>query len=360
MKRAVICVSDPWNHINRYQNYSLMIVNPGLTESRMKYLLAMADWSLLVTDQKTYQRQGATYTNEKVLWYTSGTTGDSKFYPISQEKIDYVCDRIINDYQITQNDRYVGIMPLWHAHGQIFYWSAKKVGHEANFLPATKITQLENYSPTFLTAIPDMLKVASRLNLKDLRFVRSASSALPNSLYYDLSRAFDAPIIEAFGMTESTSHCFTNPLNGEQRVSTIGLPSGIDADIKDGRLHIKGPAVVENEWFDTGDLAEVDDKGYYRILGRSLDTINIRGYKVNPVSVEYQLLSKFPDIGQCVVFGTNKLKCLYTGDIDASTVGDFLCSLSSYCKPSMIERVEKITLNSMGKISRSMLNQQFQ
>ena len=360
MQRAVICVPDPWNYIDRYKDYSLMIVNPGLTQSRMQYLLQKADWSLLVTADQEQQRHGGNYPGEKLLWYTSGTTGDSKFYSISQHKIDHVCDRLISDYSITNNDRYVSVMPLWHGHGQMFYWLAKKVGLEINFLPTTKLFQLKNYAPTFVTAIPDILKVVARFELNQLRFVRSASSALPNSLFHELAQKFGAPVVEAFGMTEAASHCFTNPLNGEQRIGTVGLPTGIEAEVRDNRLFIKGPAVCKDDWLDTGDLAELDEKGYYRILGRAQDTISVRGYKINPVSIEYQLVSALPSIGDCVVFGVNKLKCLYTGDVPPQKISDFLISLSSYCKPGLIQQVEKIPVNSMGKISRSMLNQEFQ
>ncbi len=360
MKRAVICVPDPWNYIDRYKDYSLMIVNPGLTDSRMQYLLDKADWSLLVTCTGEQHRQGRDYTDETAVWYTSGTTGDSKFYSVSQSKIDHVCNQLINDYDITANDRYVSIMPLWHAHGQMFFWLAKKVGFEINFLPITQLANLKQYSPTFITAIPDVLKAAAKINLQDLRFVRSASSALPNSVYHNLVEKLQVPVIEAFGMTESTSHCFTNPLHGEQRVGTIGLPAGIQAEIRDKQLFIQGPAVCKSGWFDTGDLAECDDKGYFRILGRVQDTINVRGYKLNPVSIEQHLYNYFNDIGECVVFGTNKLKCLYTGDTNSKQINDFLMSLSSYCKPALLTKVDKIPLNAMGKISRSMLNKEFE
>jgi oxalate---CoA ligase len=360
MKRAAICVPDPWNYIDQYKDYSLIIINPGLPQSRVQYLLEKADWSLLVTADQEQHRSGGTYPDEKLLWYTSGTTGDSKFYSVSQRKIDHVCDRLISDYNITNNDRYVSVMPLWHGHGQMFYWLAKKVGFEINFLPVSKLTQLKDYSPTFITAIPDILKIVARLELNQLRFIRSASSALPNSFFHDLSQRFGIPVIEAFGMTEATSHCFTNPLDGEQRIGTVGLPSGIEARVDNNRLYIKGPAVCKDDWLDTGDLAEIDEQGYYRILGRVQDTITVRGYKINPVSIEYQLVSTLPGIGECVVFGTNKLKCLYTGDISPHVVSNFLTSLSIYCKPVMVQQVEKIPVNSMGKISRSMLIQEFQ
>jgi long-chain acyl-CoA synthetase len=360
MKRVVLAVPDPWNYIDQFQDYSLMILNPQVTPNRFDYLTNAADWSVLVTSTKERYRNGGNSHNEKLFWYTSGTTGDSKFYSISQEKIDHVCNCLIADYDINNNDRYVSIMPLWHAHGQMFYWLAKKVGFEINFLPMPKLAQVEKYSPTFISAIPDALKVLSKFDFDDLRFVRSASSALPDTVYQQLTHNFNVPVIEAFGMTESTSHCFTNPLYGQQKVGTVGLPSGIEAQIRDQRLWIRGPAVAATDWFDTGDLAETDNQGYYKILGRANDTINIKGYKINPVSIEQQILKAFPLITECAVFGTNQLKCLYAGKVDTKTVSTFLTNLGSHCRPKLIQQVSKVPVNSMGKVSRTMLNQEFQ
>jgi len=360
MKRAVICVPDPWNYLDQFQDYSLMILNPQMSSDRFDYLTNAADWSVLVTSTQVLYREGNDYPNEKLLWYTSGTTGDSKFYSVPQHKIDHVCDQLITEYNITANDRYVSIMPLWHGHGQMFYWLAKKVGFEIDFVPMPKLLQMKNYSPTFITAIPEALKVLSNLKFDSLRFVRSASVALSDSTYAQLKESFGVPIIEAFGMTEATSHCFTNPLYSEQRIGTVGLPSGIEAELRDNHLWIRGPAVFTHDWIDTSDLAETDDHGYYRILGRVNDTINIKGYKINPISIEQQILKEFPTVTECTIFGVNKLKCLYiSNDITPQAITNFLVNISSHCRPVLIQSVDKIPVNGMGKISRAELNKEF-
>ena len=88
MKRAVLCVANPQDYINELNDYSIMIINPDSAESRRKYLLDNSDYSLLITDQGTSFRNGQDYANERVLWYTSGTTGDSKFCSFTQNQID--------------------------------------------------------------------------------------------------------------------------------------------------------------------------------------------------------------------------------------------------------------------------------
>ena len=355
MKRAVICTGDPQKWIPQLQDYSIMIVNPVSTPARKQYLLDRADWSLLIDDQGEHWRDGGSY-NEKVLWYTSGTTGDSKFCSFSQQQLDIMAERICRSYNITANDRYTSIMPLWHAHGQGFYWTAQHAGCETTYLSVKTLKDMPRSSPTFITAIPDILKAIGHLDFDSLRFVRSASAPLPDLLYNKLSKKYQVPIIQAFGMTEALSHCFTNPLHGEQRMGTVGLPDGIEASIVDGRLYIKGPTVVTPDWYDTGDLADQDHAGYYRILGRHKDQINVRGIKVNPASLEQQLLAAVPGVTECAVFGTHSVKCIYVGSATADEIVAFLTKLGSYCRPTLVQLVASIPLSPSGKVSRTFLN----
>ena len=357
MKRVAICVPNPWDYIPQYEkDYSIVVLNPSASPQRNKYILDNADWSILVTENSIEERHGQDYPLEQVLWYTSGTTGDSKFYSFTREQIDFVCRRLIEDYDITSNDRYVSVMGLWHAHGQMFYWLSRMIDMETHFLPISKINSLHTHQPTFITAIPDILNTLMKLPLDSLRFVRSASSALYNPLYKNLKEAFRVPVIEAFGMTESCSHCFTNPLYGEQRMGTVGQVSGIEARLDGERLLIRGPSVHTQDWIDTGDLAHVDNDGYYTILGRAKDRINIRGYKLDPLSLEQQISKAFSSIQECAVFGTDSVKCLYAGDVDPDEVVEFLKSLGQYCRPSVIKQVESIPKNAAGKVSRTMLD----
>ena len=360
MKRAVLCVRDPHNYLNQLNNYSVMIINPDAVESRQKYLLDHADWSLLIRESGEELRNGGDYGNERLFWYTSGTTGDSKFCSFSQAQLDLKLQQMQATYQFTDNDRYVGIMPLWHAHGQTFFWLAQRIGFEAHFITAKEIRRMAEYAPTFITAIPDVLRTTLNLDFEHLRFVRSASAPMNNDLYQALQSRYGVPVLESFGMTETLSHCFTNPLYGEQRIGTVGVPDGVDADIREGHLWLRGDTLCHAGWFDTGDLADQDSAGYYRILGRSKDQINIRGVKINPASLERQLLAAVPTVGDCAIFGTDQVKCLYTGDIDPAVIRDFLTSLGAYCRPHVLQQIDAIPVSPpVGKVSRTWLNERY-
>jgi acyl-coenzyme A synthetase/AMP-(fatty) acid ligase len=359
MKRAVLCVSNPWDYYDQLQDWSVMTVNPNNTPARQKYLLDHSDWSMKITASGVEYRDGRDHPGEKMLAYTSGTTGDSKFYSFSQTQIDHCVDTICQAYNLNANDRYVGIMPLWHAHGQAFYWATKKAQCETHFISVANLRLMPDYHPTFVTAIPDLLKTIGQLKFDSLRFIRSASSAMPDWLYKDLRERFQIPIIEAFGMTEAYSHCFTNPLHGEQRLGTVGLPSGIEAYIDNGHLLIRGPGVYCQGWIDTGDLAKQDSAGYYQVLGRSVDRINVKGYKFDPVSLEQQLIQLLPEIKECVIFGREKINCLYTGSVTQDQIRLAMRKIHPFCRVSFLNLVDSIPLSPNGKISRTWLKEKF-
>ena len=360
MKRAVLCVANPQDYILQLSDYSIMIINPNSSTSRNQYLLDYSDYSVLITADGIQYRNGADYGDERVLWYTSGTTGDSKFCSFTQAQLDIMAARICKTYNITANDRYVSVMSLWHAHGQGFYWATRLAGCEVKYLAIKDVRKIGRYYPTFITAIPDVLQViAQSCTVRSMRFIRAASAPLPESLYRELKFLFKVPIIEAFGMTEALSHCFTNPLLGEQKSGSIGLPDGVEADIVEGQLYIKGPTVFIPEWYNTGDLAEVDSDGYYYILGRSRDQLNVKGLKLNPVSVENKLMENIAGLQACVVFGTDTVKCLYVGDVDPTIIRQYLIGLGPQCRPSLLESVSEIPVSPSGKISRTWLHERY-
>lgn len=359
MKRAVICVPNPEVYIPQLPNYSLMIINPASSERRLQYLLDHSDYSLLIDEHGHHFRDGGFYPGERLFWYTSGTTGDSRFCSYNQAQLDNMAQRIVDTYKITANDRYVSIMGLWHAHGQGFYWATNLAGCQRTFMSVKDVRSMPQYRPTFITAIPDILSIVAGQQYSGLRFIRSASAALPPELYRELVYKFRVPVVEAFGMTEALSHCFTNPLTGEQRAGTIGLPDGVEADIVDGQLYIQGPTVYVPGWYNTGDLADQDEAGYYRILGRSRDQINVRGLKLNPQSLEQKLRENIEGLSDCAVFGTDEVKCLYVGDCDPEDIRRYLIKLGPHCRPQLLESIDSIPISPSGKVSRTWLNVQF-
>lgn len=359
MKRAVICVGQPHLVMDQLPDYSLMVLNPKMSAERNQYLIDNSDWSLLITDSGERVRQGQDYANERIFWYTSGTTGDSKFCGFTQQQIDIMTQRVAKVYDITANDRFVNVMPLWHAHGQAWYWISQHVKFETHYIDVSQIRSVPDYAPTFVSAIPHMIKILADSKLPHARFIRSASASMPANLYTRLKQHFQVPIIEAFGMTETLSQCFTNPLHGPQKIGTVGLPDGVEARIVEGRLEVQGPTLCVSGWFDTGDLASVDDDGYYTILGRSVDRINIKGYKFDPVSLEQQLIQILPDVKECVIFGRENINCVYTGLVTQDQIRVALKKIHRFCRVNFLSQVDSIPVAPNGKISRTWLKEKF-
>jgi len=360
MKRAVLCVPNPQDYLDQLNDHSIMVVNPDYTTSRKQYLLDNSDWSLLIKPDEILHRNGKDYPNEKVIWYTSGTVGDSKFYSFSQSQLDRLTKSIIDDLEITANDRYMGVMSLWHAHGQSLYWATRRAGCQTQFITPKQVRQMGKFQPTFISAIPDILKIVRELPLTALRFVRSGSAPLNPELYYTLEQRFQVPIVEYFGITEAMSHVLSNPLQGPQRPGTVGIPTpGVNAKIENGHLWIQSTQAYTQEWFDTGDLAKQGEHGYFQILGRSVDQINIKGYKINPVSVEQQVKKMLPQITDIVIFGNESFNCVYVGDVELDRVTRALQSIHSACFPNMIQQLGFIPDSGTGKKSRIWLCKYF-
>lgn len=360
MKLAVICSTNPQQYIPAVEEYCVMIVDPNAHADRKQYLMNAVDWSLFITDWETKVRAGKDYVDTRLVWYTSGTTGASKFYKFSQSQLDLKIQTIIEAYDLGPDDHYVSLMPLWHGHGQGLFWASCKAKSKISFLAPQRIKDLYRFKPTWISCVPALFPLLLKQDIPTLRFIRSSSQSLSDDIYNRLQAKFQIPIIESFGMTEALSHCFTNPLHGQQRIGTVGLPNGVQARIDSNQnLWIQGPCVYTTDWINTGDLAEQDQCGYYKILGRSIDQINIKGIKINPASIENQLYNQFGKIQECVVFGTDRLKCVYRGDVDTQEIKNFLEKLGSFCRPRLLKKLDVIPKNSAGKISRAMLQDLF-
>jgi acyl-coenzyme A synthetase/AMP-(fatty) acid ligase len=361
MKRVVLVVPDPWNYLDRFPEFSMAIVNPDAAAERKQYLLDKLDWSLMITPEGEQYRDGGNYADEQIVVYTSGTTGDSKFFSYTNKQVQHVVDSVIASYEFTANDRFLSIMPLWHGHGHILNLAASKVGMEVHHIRPPDLKRQVNFSPTWISAIPDLLRIMARTQkFPDLRFVRSASVALPDQVFNDLKISFSAPVIESFGMSEACSHCFTNPLHGEQRIGTIGLPDGIDAEIRNNNLWLRGPQCYTTDWFDTGDLAEQDNAGYYKILGRNIDRLILHGIKLDPLSIENKVYNQLPEVKEIVVFGEDRMMCVYTGTATPAQVKETLISIDRLCNPRFLQQIDEIPKNNAGKVSRTLLKDLYQ
>ena len=336
-----------------------------------------------------------------LVLHTSGTTSRPKIVPLTQRNVCASAHNVSTNLALTAADRCLNIMPLFHIHGLIAAVSSSLyAGASVCCTPGFDALQffawLAEAKPTWYTAVPTMhqtiLTRAGRnreiiANTK-LRFIRSSSSSLPTPVMEELERTFNAPVIEAYGMTEAAHQMASNPLPPRPRKpGTVGISAGPEIAIMDqqgvllppdtvGEIVIRGINVTPgyennpkanaenftNGWFRTGDQGIMDADGYLTISGRLKEIINRGGEKISPREVD-DVLMEHPAVRQVVTFAMphNKLG----EDIAAAVVlregitvterelRDFAATrLADFKVPRKILFLEEIPKGATGKLQR--------
>lgn len=235
-------------------------------------------------------------------------------------------------------------------------------------------------------------------NLHSIRACLSGASALPLEVANRFEELTGGRLVEGFGMTECSPVASANPLNGERRVGTVGLPlpntemsvvsltpdaNGKYAHLpqgEEGELVVRGPQVMkgywnqpedstsdidEDGWLHTGDIGLMDPEGYFKIVDRKKDLIIASGYNIVPREVE-EVLFTHEKIQEATVAGlpdprrgeTVKayivLKKGQSADVDE--IRDFCKqNLAPYKVPTLVEFLAELPKSQAGKVLRRVL-----
>ena len=275
-----------------------------------------------------------------LVLHTSGTTSRPKIVPLTHTNVCASAGNIRNTLSLTPDDRCMNVMPLFHIHGLMAAILASlsagaSVYCTDGFNALRFFALLEDANPTWYTAVPTMhqaiLTRASRnkeiVDNARLRFIRSSSASLPAQVMGELEETFNAPVVEAYAMTESAHQMTCNQLPpGVRKPGTVGPAAGPEVSIMDeagelvsqgtiGEVVIRGPNVTlgyENNptanaenfthgWFRTGAQGVMDAGGYVTITGRLKEIINRGGEKISPREVD-DVLMDHPAVQQVVTF----------------------------------------------------------
>ena len=255
-----------------------------------------------------------------LVLHTSGTTSRPRMIPLSHANLCASAGAIQSTLRLREDDRCLNVMPLFHVHGLVGGLLASLAGGGSivctpGFSPGQFFGWLEKFRPTWYTAVPAMHhEVLARAPLnRDVigrcrpRFIRSCSAPLPAGLLAGLERAFEVPVIEAYGMTEASHQIASNPLPpGRRKPGSVGRPTGCEVTILDaggcsqppgepGEVAIRGAGVTtarpHGGWLRTGDVGFMDADGYLFISGRIKEIINRGGEKIAPAEVDQVLLA---------------------------------------------------------------------
>ena len=342
-----------------------------------------------------------------LILHTSGTTSRPKIVPLMQSNVTASAGNIAASLALTSEDRCLNVMPLFHIHGLIAavlstLGSGGQVWCAPGFDALRFFGWLKDAKPTWYTAVPTMHQTilaragrnAEIIENAKLRFLRSSSASLPGPVMTKLNETFGAPVIEGYGMTESSPVASVNPIDGSGKIGTIGLPlPSTEMRIVDdggaaigvgeiGEIQIRGPQVMKGYfnrpeetaktittegWLCTGDIGKMHEDGYFQIVDRKKDMILVSGFNVYPNEVE-DVVAAHPKVLEVAAIGIPDEKsgevvkiCVVKKD-DSLTAEELkaFCqeNLTGYKRPRQIEFREDLPKTNVGKILRRALREE--
>lgn len=331
---------------------------------------------------------------DQVLYqFSSGSTGIPKIASRSQHNVAKEIINISKTIKISNKDKIICVVPLWHAYGLIpamalSVYSKATLVLVDKFYPRKILNILNKEKATIFYATPYMLNALSRMvkrkiKLPDLKFCFTAGAPLSKKLARGFYNKFGLFPQNFYGTTETGCVSINLDKNRESTIDSVGLPisnTKIKILLEDkktakvgykGQVIIKTPAcaqwyylgdrkepLLKDGYFYTGDLGKKDKRGNLYILGRKTYFINVGGIKVDSAEVE-EVIKKFPLVKEALVMGApDKLR----GQIVKAVIMPKGASLDAkvllkYCRekladfkiPRIIEIRDKFSNSPLGK-----------
>ncbi|KAI9680607.1 MAG: hypothetical protein M1817_004047 [Caeruleum heppii] len=272
-----------------------------------------------------------------LILHTSGTTGRPKAVPLTHRNLTRTMKNIRATYDLTPQDRTLLVMPLFHVHGLLAGLLAPLLSGGSVIIPPRFSASdfwdnFITHKATWYTAVPTIHQILLKNPPPDpkpnIRFIRSCSSPLSPSVFHQLEKAFNAPVLEAYAMTEAAHQMTSNPLPPAKRQpGCVGIGQGVEVKILDpagnevaqgseAEICIRGENVTKgylnnpeankssftsNGFFRTGDQGKMDQDGYVFITGRIKELINKGGEKISPIELD-NVLAQHPAVSEAVSF----------------------------------------------------------
>jgi len=343
------------------------------------------------------------------LLYTGGTTGVPKGAQLTHRNLVSNAVAGLAWSQVQQGqDITIGALPLFHSYGMTSVMNMAVAGALTMVLiPDPRdilhiMGSINKHQATFYPAVPTMYVAINNhpqveeFDLTSIRACLSGAAPLPAEVQVKFQDLTGCTLVEAYGLTETSPATHVNPL-GQNRIGFIGIPwPDTDARIVDvdtgeqelptgeiGELTIQGPQVMKGYWaqptetanvlrehpqlgpglwLHTGDIARMDEQGYFQIVDRKKDMIICGGFNVYPRDVE-DVLYKHPDVREAAVVG---IPDEYRGETvrafvvlaeGSSTTEDEIVAfcrehLANYKVPSNITFRSELPKSTVGKVLR--------
>jgi long-chain acyl-CoA synthetase len=275
-----------------------------------------------------------------VILYTSGTTGRPKGAELTQANLARNTEVMRTDLiHLVADDVIFGGLPLFHSFGQTCTLNTAVASGACltllpRFAPGEALQIMAGHRVTVFAGVPTMYVALlaqpgrAAYDLSELRVCVSGGAALPAEVLRGFEEAFGCPVLEGYGLSETSPVASFNHPDRERRPGSIGTPiRGVQMRVVDsrgdevsrgevGEIVIRGHNVmkgywrrpeetaeaIRDGWFRTGDLGRVDADGYFVIVDRKKDMIIRGGYNVYPREIE-EVLYEHPAVAEAAVIG---------------------------------------------------------
>jgi long-chain acyl-CoA synthetase len=347
-----------------------------------------------------------------LLQYTGGTTGIPKGAMITHYNLVVNAEQVKAWEPLQPGDATLSALPLFHIFGMTAAMNTSIYQRSTMImLPDPRdihrvINTIQKYRPAIFPGVPTMYIALintpdiEKHNLRSIKLCVSGASALPGEVQRKFEALTGGRLVEGYGLTETSPVTHVNPLDDPQknRPGSIGIPvSDTQAKVVDlesgerdlppgeaGELVIRGPQVMmgywnkpdENKvairdgWFHTGDIATMDPDGYFRIVDRKKDMIDVSGFKVWPREVE-ETLFEHPAVQEAAVVGIPDersgeavkafvvLKKGSEGKVTAEELSKFCKErIASFKAPKRVEFRTELPKTAVGKVLRRELKKE--
>lgn len=282
--------------------------------------------------------------DDAVLLYTGGTTGLPKAAQLTHHNLlaNVVQLRAWIPWAKEGNEGFLTALPLFHSYamttclnmGMLLAGTLILIPNPRDLEHLLKA--IDRHKPSFFPGVPTLYTAiinnpnVTKYNLKSIRACLSGAAGLPLEVAKKFGEITGGRLVEGYGLSETSPVVTANPLFGENRIGTIGVPIP-DTDVKlfdvetgdkevavgeAGELCVKGPQVmkgywnkpeetaktIRDGWLHTGDVAVMDADGYFRIVDRLKEMIISGGYNIYPREIE-EVLYQHPAVFEAAAIG---------------------------------------------------------
>ncbi|OGW01278.1 MAG: long-chain fatty acid--CoA ligase [Nitrospinae bacterium RIFCSPLOWO2_01_FULL_39_10] len=343
-----------------------------------------------------------------LLQYTGGTTGIPKGAILTHGNLvanTIQCRHWFSKAEVGK-ETFLSVLPFFHIFGMTS--SLNLPVHLASsmillprFKPLDVLKAIERYRASIFIGVPAMfsaingeLRHEKKYNLSSMKFCVSGAAPLPHDMAVRFETLTDVKVIEGYGLTEASPVTHCNPIYGERKFGSIGIPlPDTECSIVDlitgaelqtgeiGEIAIKGPQimkgywnneketdmVLKNGWLFTGDIGRMDEDGYFYIVDRKKEMIISGGYNIYPREIE-EVLNKHPKVKESAVIG---IPYKSIGDIpkafivlkdgesadEDEIISYCTANLTKYKVPKKIEFRKELPKSLIGKVLKKVLKE---